>query len=174
MAALRIGYVGIGLMGLPMVERLRGLGYPVRAYDIVAARMEAAGLAGAVPATSPADAAQGVDVVLLNLPTTDAVEAAVFGADGVAAALHAPQVLVDFSTVEVGRGRGFASRLRETAGCGWIDAPVSGGPPASAGGTLTVMAGARRTTSRACGRSWATSRPVSPTWGPMAAASPPR
>ena len=48
---------------------------------------------------------------------------------------------VDFSTVKVDKGRAFAARLREATGCGWVDAPVSGGPPASGTGTLTVMAG---------------------------------
>jgi len=138
---LKLGYVGVGLMGLPMVKRLVPLGYAIRAYDIVPAQVAAAVAAGAHAARSPADAVLGADVVLLNLPTTDAVEAATFGPDGVASALRPPQLVVDFSTVKVDRGRAFAARLRETAGCGWVDAPVSGGPPAAGGGTLTVMAG---------------------------------
>ena len=136
-----IGYVGVGLMGLPMVTRLVSLGYPVRAYGIVPPRVEASAAAGAVPATAPADAARGADFVLLNLPTTDAVEEAVFGEHGVAEALAPPQLVIDFSTVKVDSGREFAARLRATRGCGWVDAPVSGGPPASGTGTLTVMAG---------------------------------
>jgi 3-hydroxyisobutyrate dehydrogenase-like beta-hydroxyacid dehydrogenase len=79
--------------------------------------------------------------VLLNLPTTDAVETAVFGPDGVASALRKPQILIDFSTIKVAKGKAFAARLLSETGCGWIDAPVSGGPPASGAGTLTVMAG---------------------------------
>jgi 3-hydroxyisobutyrate dehydrogenase-like beta-hydroxyacid dehydrogenase len=138
---VRIGYVGVGLMGLPMVTRLVSLGYPVRAYDIVAAQNEKARAAGATIASSPADAARGADVVLLNLPTTEAVEAAAFGPQGVASAIAPPQLVVDFSTVKVDKGRAFAAKLREATGCGWVDAPVSGGPPASATGTLTVMAG---------------------------------
>ena len=136
-----LGYVGIGLMGLPMVKRLVPLGYAVRAYDIVAKQVEAAQAAGATAATTPAGAARGADLVLLNLPTTDAVEDAVFGPDGVASALAPPQLVVDFSTVKVEKGRAFAQRLREATGCGWIDAPVSGGPPASGNGTLPVMMG---------------------------------
>jgi 3-hydroxyisobutyrate dehydrogenase-like beta-hydroxyacid dehydrogenase len=128
-------------MGLPMVTRLVSLGYAVRAYDILPRQNEAARAAGAVVATSPADAARGVGVVLLNLPTTEAVEQAAFGEDGVAQALAPPQLVVDFSTVKVERGRAFAARLAAMNGCAWIDAPVSGGPPASATGTLTVMAG---------------------------------
>jgi len=141
----RIGYVGVGLMGLPMVRRLVTLGYPVTAYDIVAAKNAAARAAGAGAAASPAEATQYAAVVLLNLPTTDAVEQAVFGADGVASAARPPQVVVDLSTIKVDKGKAFAAKLRATTGCGWIDAPVSGGPPASGNGTLTVMAGGEAT-----------------------------
>lgn len=138
---LTLGYVGIGLMGLPMTQRLAGLGWRVRAYDIVEARIAAAAASGAEAAASPADAARGADVVLLNLPTNDAVEQVLFGAQGLAEAMRAPQLLVDFSTIPVEACRSHAARLREKSGCRWVDAPVSGGPPACAAGTLTVMAG---------------------------------
>ena len=128
-------------MGLPMVKRLIERGYKVKAFDIVKEKTQAAVAAGASAATSPADAARDVDVVLLNLPTTDAVETAVFGTDGVASVLRKPQILIDFSTIKVGKGKLYAERLQRQTGCGWIDAPVSGGPPASGTGTLTVMAG---------------------------------
>ena len=137
----RIGYVGIGLMGLPMVRRLLERGYPVTVHDIVDDRSRLAEAAGATVAASAAEVVPDADLVLLNLPTTDAVGEAVFGAKGVASSLRPPQLLVDFSTVKVDKGRAFAARLREETGCGWIDAPVSGGPPACAAGMLTVMAG---------------------------------
>ncbi|HTQ77694.1 MAG TPA: NAD(P)-dependent oxidoreductase [Burkholderiales bacterium] len=137
---LRLGYIGVGLMGLPMVRRLASLGYAIGAFDIVPERVAAA-LAGARAAASPADAVAGADLAVLNLPTTDAVEAAVFGPSGVASALRPPQLVVDFSTIKVEKCRAFAARLRAETGCGWIDAPVSGGPPASGSGALTVMAG---------------------------------
>ena len=137
----RIGYIGIGLMGLPMARRLLERGYTVSVYDIVPERTRLAGAAGAQVAASPAEAVRGADLVLLNLPTTDAVEQVVFGDAGVAGAIRPPQLLVDFSTVKVEKGRALAARLRRETGCGWVDAPVSGGPPACAAGTLTVMAG---------------------------------
>jgi 3-hydroxyisobutyrate dehydrogenase len=137
----RIGYVGVGLMGLPMTQRLCALGYAVRAFDIVPRQLELAREAGASVAQSPADAVQGADLVLLNLPTPAAVEAAVFGDNGVASAMQPPQLLVDFSTITVEQGQACAQRLRTQAQCAWVDAPVSGGPPASGSGTLTVMAG---------------------------------
>jgi 3-hydroxyisobutyrate dehydrogenase-like beta-hydroxyacid dehydrogenase len=65
----------------------------------------------------------------------------VFAEHGVAQALRPPQLVVDFSTIPVAACRSHAARLESQTGCRWVDAPVSGGPPASAAGTLTVMAG---------------------------------
>ena len=138
---LALAYVGIGLMGLPMAKRLLGLGYRVTVFDIAAARLDEARAAGATVAPSAADSVAGADLVLLNLPTAAAVQDAAFGARGVAGAMRAPQLLVDFSTIPVEHGRAHARRLRDATGCAWIDSPVSGGPPASGSGTLTVMAG---------------------------------
>jgi 3-hydroxyisobutyrate dehydrogenase-like beta-hydroxyacid dehydrogenase len=134
----KLGYVGVGLMGLPMVQRLLKLGWHVRAYDIVAERLTQS---GAQARASAAEAAREVDVVLLNLPTNDAVMEAVFGERGLAKTLHSPQLVVDFSTIPVEACRSHAMRLEKETGCRWVDTPVSGGPPASAAGTLTVMAG---------------------------------
>ena len=141
MAPIRIGYVGVGLMGLPMVRRLVSRGHDVVAYDIIDRQVELATAAGARAASAASQVVHDAEFVLLNLPTTDAVEEAVFGSGGVATAITSPQLVIDFSTNEVARGRALAARLREQTGCGWVDAPVSGGPPASGTGTLTVMAG---------------------------------
>lgn len=136
-----IACIGIGLMGLPMTKRLLGLGYRVTVFDIASVRLDEARAAGAKVAASAADAVPGADLVLLNLPTAAAVQDAAFGAQGVVTAMRVPQLLVDFSTIPVEHGRAHAQRLREATGCAWVDAPVSGGPPASGSGTLTVMAG---------------------------------
>jgi len=136
---MKFGYVGVGLMGLPMTKHLLSKGHAVVAYDIVPEKTEAARAAGAKAADSPAGVCAGVDAVLLNLPTNEAVEEAVFGAKGVASA--AKSLVVDFSTVKVENGKRFSDMLKAKAGCNWLDAPVSGGPPAAANGSLTVMAG---------------------------------
>jgi len=138
---VKFGYVGIGLMGLPMTRHLLSKGHSVVAYDIVAEKTEAARAAGAKAADSPAAACAGAEAVLLNLPTNEAVEEAVFGARGVASAVKPPQLVVDFSTVKVDNGKRFSEMLKSKTGCAWVDAPVSGGPPAAANGSLTVMAG---------------------------------
>ena len=136
-----IAYVGVGLMGLPMTRRLISRGYTVTAFDIAAGQMAQAQGAGAQTARTAAAAVQDADLVLTNLPTPDAVEAAVFGPDGVASAIRPPQLLIDFSTIKVEQGKLNAARLMQQTGCHWIDAPVSGGPPASDAGSLTVMCG---------------------------------
>jgi 3-hydroxyisobutyrate dehydrogenase-like beta-hydroxyacid dehydrogenase len=133
-----LGYVGVGLMGLPMVQRLLTLGWRVRAYDVVAQQVAHS---GAQACASAAEAGREVDVVLLNLPTNEAVTQALFGGEGLVTTLRPPQLLVDFSTIPVDACRRHALRLEKQTGCRWVDAPVSGGPPASAAGTLTVMAG---------------------------------
>jgi 3-hydroxyisobutyrate dehydrogenase-like beta-hydroxyacid dehydrogenase len=125
----KIGYIGVGLMGGPMVKRLGSLGWKVRGYDIVPERSST---------KSVAEAVKGVDVVLLNLPTNEAVEDALAK---LLPALRAPQLVVDFSTIPVDACRSHAARLLKATGCRWVDAPVSGGPPAVEAGTLTVMAG---------------------------------
>ena len=118
MAPIRIGYVGVGLMGLPMVKRLVSLGHDVVAYDIVDKQVELATAAGAQAASSASQVVRDAEFVLLNLPTTDAVEQAVFGPDGVASAIKPPQLVIDFSTNEVARGKALrraiarANRLR--------------------------------------------------------------
>ncbi|HEY5900853.1 MAG TPA: NAD(P)-dependent oxidoreductase [Burkholderiales bacterium] len=127
-----LGYVGVGLMGGPMVKRLQSLGWKLRTYDIVAERSGS---------PSAAEAARGADVVLLNLPTNDAVKDAMFRKDGVASVLTEKQLVVDFSTIPVDECRRHAAQVLEKTGCRWVDAPVSGGPPASANGSLVVMAG---------------------------------
>jgi 3-hydroxyisobutyrate dehydrogenase-like beta-hydroxyacid dehydrogenase len=137
-----LAYVGLGLMGGPMSRHLVSRGWTVRGFDVVPARVEAAAAHGVQPCENVHQAVEGVGLVLLNLPTTDAVEDAVFGPQGIAAVLAAPQRIVDFSTIEVERGRDFIARLQSQRGCGWVDAPVSGGPVAAGSGTLTVMAGA--------------------------------
>jgi 3-hydroxyisobutyrate dehydrogenase len=132
MKPFTLGYVGVGLMGGPMVKRLSALGWPVKGYDIVPARSMT---------RSAAEAAKGADVVLLNLPTNDAVKQAVFGANGIASAVTAKQLVVDFSTIPVDECRRHAAGLLSATGCRWIDAPVSGGPPAVEAGSLTIMTG---------------------------------
>lgn len=136
-----LAYIGVGLMGGPMVARLAALGYQLRIFDADSGRQAAATASGAIGTTSPKDCAVGADFVLLNLPSQGAVEAVAFGEAGLSKALSSPQIVVDFSTVSPDFCRRISTCVMEASGCEWIDAPVSGGPSAAAEGTLTIMAG---------------------------------
>ena len=91
-------------------------------------------------ASNPADLAAQSDVIMCCLTDAKAVEAVIFGPDGVAG-VNGPSVLVDFSSMDPDLTRDFGNRLRGANGMGWVDAPVSGGTPAATTGTLTIMAG---------------------------------
>jgi 3-hydroxyisobutyrate dehydrogenase len=136
-----IGFIGIGLMGEPMVLRLLSLGHRVHAWNFVPGRTARIEDAGAVVHADAASVARAADIVLVCVLDTDAVENSVFGPGGVAEGAGPGKVLVDMSTTQPDRSREMAQRLRAGTGMGWVDAPVSGGPPAAAAGKLAIMAG---------------------------------
>ncbi len=137
----RIGQIGLGYMGASLAERLRDLGKTAIGHDIDAERMAAAAEAGVTCLDSAAAVTREVDVVVICVTSTDCVEQAVFGPGGVAEAGAAGKVLIDISTTVAEATRDMATRLKQQTGMDWIDAPVSGGPPAAGSGALTVMAG---------------------------------
>lgn len=135
-----IGFIGLGLMGHALTKRLCARAYPVTGHDIAAEKLEAAARHGVQPAASAAEVTRASDIVQICVMTAGDLEQAVFGGRGVAVAASAGKILIDHSTTEVETTKAFAARLAET-GMGWIDAPVSGGPPAAEAGTLAIMAG---------------------------------
>jgi 3-hydroxyisobutyrate dehydrogenase len=137
----RIGFIGLGLMGQAFTKRLVAKGYAVTGYDIAPDRVKAAQRHGVQPAGAPAEVARGSDIVLVCVTTTEAVGEVAFGSGGVVEGAGPGKILVDHSTTEVAGTRAMAERLRDACGAGWIDAPVSGGPPAAEAGTLAIMAG---------------------------------
>ena len=136
-----IGYIGLGLMGSNMPLRLLDAGYRVTVWNRTPAKMAAALSKGAQAGTSAADVTRRSDVVQLCLTDTRAVEAVVFGPDGVAAGAAADKILIDHSTIAPDATRAMAARLRQETGMGWIDCPVSGGTMGAAAGSLVMMAG---------------------------------
>jgi 3-hydroxyisobutyrate dehydrogenase-like beta-hydroxyacid dehydrogenase len=127
-------------MGGPMSRHLVSRGYTVQGYDIRKEACTAAALNGVCHSASIREACSGADLVLLNLPTTDAVRDVVTGSNGLLECLVPHQVVVDFSTIELDAAHTFIQRVT-SIGCAWVDAPVSGGPAAAGQGSLTVMAG---------------------------------
>lgn len=136
----RIGYLGTGLMGGPMILNLLNAGFEVTVWNRSAEKTAPAVEAGATQADTPAELADASDVIMCCLTNAAAVEAVVFGEAGVAS-VNGPSILIDFSSMDPELTKTFGVRLRDANGMGWIDAPVSGGTPAAKSGTLTIMAG---------------------------------
>ncbi len=136
----RIGFIGIGLMGRPMVLRLLLANYGVRVWNRSPDKVAEVAAAGAVPCASPAELARESDVILLSLANTRAVES-VAGDDNFLAALDPGSIVVDLSSISPETTRTLASRAAEASGASWIDAPVSGGVPGAETGDLVIMAG---------------------------------
>ena len=136
----KIGFIGIGIMGLPMTQNLLKAGYAVAACDILPDRVQAAVQAGATRAGSPRAAAEGADVVITMLPDSPEVEAAVLGPAGVIEGVHSGQLFIDMSTIAPETSKRISGAL-EPKGVSALDAPVSGGEVGAKNATLSIMVG---------------------------------
>jgi len=137
----RIGFIGLGNMGLPMAGNLVKAGYEVIGYDLVADHVERAKQRGVVAGGSPAEAASGMHAVITMLPAgKDTI--AVYS-DGVLSAAQRGTLFIDCSTIDVASARA-AHELAGKAGMASLDAPVSGGVAGAEAATLTFMVGGER------------------------------
>ncbi|MDB5607023.1 MAG: NAD(P)-dependent oxidoreductase [Bradyrhizobium sp.] len=139
--AEKLGYLGLGLMGLPMTRRLLAAGYDVTVWNRSGGKTDTLIEAGARLAGHPRDAATTASIIFMCVTDARAVEDVVFGRDGLAAAQGNGKLVVDFSSIHPDAARAIAARLKVANGMGWIDAPVSGGTKGAEEGTLAVMAG---------------------------------
>lgn len=134
----RVGFIGVGRMGAPMVRRLLDHGYEVCIRDVAAAAVAPfRGQPGVTVCASPREVAERAPVTLLSLPLPRTLLDVVLGADGVAAA-GPGRCVIDTSTSGVKASRAVAGELR-AKGVQFLDAPVSGGVPGAEKGTLAVM-----------------------------------
>lgn len=137
----RLGYLGLGLMGTPMTRRLLAAGHRVTVWNRSLGKVTPLVEAGAKRAMTPRDVLANSDIVFMCVTDAAAVEEVLFGAEGLSAAPGAGKLVVDFSSIHPDAARDLASRLKDTNGAGWIDAPVSGGTKGAEEGTLAIMAG---------------------------------
>ena len=133
-----LAFIGIGRMGRPMAARLVAAGYRVRVYD----RSGPVRLAGATPCKSPAEAAEGAQVLITMLPEGRAVRSALLGRHGAAGALARNAIVVDMSSCDPVATREIGTALA-ARGIAFVDAPVSGRVNGAQAGTLTIMAGGK-------------------------------
>ncbi|MSU89338.1 NAD-binding protein [Rhodobacteraceae bacterium 2CG4] len=136
----RIGMVGLGIMGAPLVRRFREMGAPVTVWNLEPERFDEVKASGAEWADSPAEVWSSSDVACVCVLGDDAIESVCLGDRGFATALGA-QVLVDFSTTSPEATARVAPALKDATGAEWVDAPMSGGPGAAEEGDVTLMIG---------------------------------
>lgn len=135
-----IGFIGVGNMGGPMARNLVKAGHDVKAFDLSTAALNAVVEAGATAASSAADAATGVDVVITMLPAGQHVRSVYLDEGGVLSVAKKGALLVDSSTIDIDSARAVAAAA-EKAGFQFLDTPVSGGVGGAEAGTLTFMCG---------------------------------
>ena len=137
---MKVGFIGTGTMGQPMLANLVKKGFQVIAYDLVPAALDAAVRLGAERAGSAVTAAASGDLVITMLPSSANVEAVYLGEAGILGAVPPGRLCVDMSTIDPGTSQRVAARLKER-GIRFLDAPVSGGVGGAAAGTLAIMVG---------------------------------
>jgi 2-hydroxy-3-oxopropionate reductase len=136
---MKIGFIGLGIMGHPMAAHLIAGGHELFVYgkrrlpDDLKAN-------GAKICDSLAEIARGAEIIITMVPDTPDVEAVLFAPDGVAAGLSAGKIVVDMSSISPIATKAFAARIN-ALGCDYLDAPVSGGEVGAKAASLTIMVG---------------------------------
>ena len=137
---MKLGYIGVGLMGKPMVLRLLDAGHAVTVWNRSPEKLRPVVEKGAKAADSPAAVSNASEIVMMCVTDQKAAEEVLFSAQGL---IHgSAKLVVDFSSIAPASARDFSERLK-ARNISLIDAPVSGGVPGAEKGTLAIMAGGR-------------------------------
>jgi 3-hydroxyisobutyrate dehydrogenase len=136
----KIGFIGLGNMGMPMAQNLLKAGYEVTGFDLNVDATERLAASGGNTANSIADACKAAEVVITMLPAGEQVREVYLGAGGVLATVGPETLLIDCSTIDVATAREVAQAARDKA-LAMVDAPVSGGVAGAEGASLTFMVG---------------------------------
>ena len=139
---MKIGFIGLGIMGKPMAKNLLKAGHDLVVYDILAAPVAELVKAGAKAGLSPKDVAVKSDMVITMLPNSPEVKEVVLGKDGVIEGARPGTIVVDMSSIAPLATKEVAAALAEK-GVEMLDAPVSGGEPKAIDGTLAIMVGGK-------------------------------
>jgi 3-hydroxyisobutyrate dehydrogenase len=139
---MKLGFIGIGLMGRPMVLRLLAAGHEVAVWNRSRDKLGPVVEKGAVPMGSPADVARNSEIVMMCVTDQRAAEDVLFSPAGIMAGAGKGGLIIDFSSIAPESARRSSANLEER-GIGLIDAPVSGGVAGAEKGTLAVMAGGK-------------------------------
>ena len=135
---MKIGFIGLGIMGRPMALHLRAAGHDLLVPERASLTAELREAATTLP--DPAAVAKAAEVVILMLPDTPDVEAVLFGPRGVAEGIGSGKLVIDMSSISPVATKDFAERIN-AKGADYLDAPVSGGEVGAKQATLTIMVG---------------------------------
>jgi 2-hydroxy-3-oxopropionate reductase len=136
---IKVGFIGLGIMGTPMAGHLINAGHELFLYNIPSIPTSLVD-AGGKPCASSKEVAQRADVIITMVPDTPHVAAVLFDPNGVAQGLSPGKIVVDMSSISPVETKKFAERIKGL-GCEYIDAPVSGGEVGAKAASLTIMAG---------------------------------
>ena len=142
MLHMKIGFIGLGIMGKPMAKNLLKAGYPLLVNNRSQAPMQELAACGAIPATQ-AEIGENCDVVLTMLPNSPQVKQVMLGENGVAAHMHPGSTFIDMTSINPVASKEIAAALAEK-GIEMLDAPVSGGEPKAIDGSLSFMVGGKQ------------------------------
>ena len=140
MAKKKIGFIGLGAMGKPMAKNLIKAGYDLTVHDLNPQPVEEVSSLGAKKAKSPAETAEGVEVIITILPADDEVKAVALGTEGVLEGAKKGSVFFDMSSIAPHTSK-YVALEAEKRGVRFLDAPVSGGTIGAEKATLTIMVG---------------------------------
>ncbi len=146
---MKLGVIGLGIMGAPMAANLLKAGYDVTVYNRTAKKAEKLRGLGATVAESSKQVASSAEVIITVVSDTPDVQEVLFGKNGVAEGLSPGKIVVDMSTISPEATLVFAEKI-QTFDCDFLDAPVSGGESGAIAGTLTIMAGGRKEAFEKC------------------------
>ncbi|MCY4581083.1 MAG: 2-hydroxy-3-oxopropionate reductase [Chloroflexi bacterium] len=138
-----IGFIGLGIMGKPMVRNLMTAGNTVTVYDIVGTSVEEMATEGAIPASSSSEVASKNSLIITMVPDSADSEAAILGPNGVLEGAASGSVVIDMSSIAPASSQKIAVGC-EGQGVDFLDAPVSGGEPGAISGTLAIMVGGKK------------------------------
>lgn len=140
---MKIGFIGLGIMGKPMSKNMLKAGYDLVVLDVNKAAVDEVVAAGAQTAPTPKAVAEQTDIIITMLPNSPHVKQVVLGENGIIEGAKAGAVVIDMSSIAPLVSREIAAKLAEK-GIEMLDAPVSGGEPKAIEGTLSVMVGGKK------------------------------
>ncbi len=140
--SLRIGFIGLGIMGKPMSKNLLKKGYELTVYDLNEDSVKNVVECGAIPGTSCKNVAENSDIVITMLQNSPHVEKALLGENGVCEGARPGTIIIDMSSINPTVSQKLFGILADK-GLEMLDAPVSGGEPKAVEGTLSIMVGGK-------------------------------